>query len=127
MNLNRVLPNKNTVMISSNRTSLSNKYCCYNQCFEIPRTLVDTVACDRCKAYCYCRCKCITYMKERHFKRRPGILFLNKLFEDLIKEEDELLSDDGAMFNNEDVYKIKINYIKIRKEFITNSLLKYNS
>lgn len=103
----------------------TNKYCCLNKCFEVPRTLVDTIACDRCKSYCYCRCKCITYMKEKYIKRRPGILFLNKLFEELMQEENELISDEGIMFNNEDVYKIKASYIKNRKEFIVKTLLSY--
>jgi hypothetical protein len=104
-----------------------NKYCCANKCFETPRTLIDTIACERCKSYCYCRCKCVTYMKERYIKRRPGILFLNKLFEDLIQEEDEILSDEGIMFNNEDVYKIKLNFIKNKKEFVVKTLLSYET
>lgn len=109
------------------KLNTSNKYCCVNKCFETPRTFIDTVACDRCKSYCYCRCKCLTYMRERYIKRRPGILFLNKLFEDLIQEENELLNDEGLMFNNEDVYRIKLEYIKSKKEFIVKSLLRYES
>lgn len=62
-NLSTVRINKKEMVCVTD--SHRNRYCCSQECFKVPRTLLYGLACPSCKCVNYCQCGCLTFQLKK--------------------------------------------------------------
>ena len=62
------------LLVAATRRINIDDFCCALQCFKVPRTGVEGIACSTCLRYSYCCCKCLTFHNkiEEHFKAKAA-------------------------------------------------------
>lgn len=89
---------------------MSANYCCENKCFEIPRSQVDGIACNRCYSFSYCVCYCEIIQKKME-------IFIQKI----LKKAKELQTLTNTMigvkiYNGAGYVSTHCSYIKKEEE-----------